>query len=307
MDSAIVKTKHNGIVHVSTTDFFYPLVNDPYLQGKIAAANVLSDMYAVGVSDCDFMLMLLAASTEMSADCRDICTKLMIKGFSDQAEAAGTVVTGGQTVKNPWPIIGGVATSAVLTTEYIGPEGALPGDVVVLTKPIGTQVAVNLREWMMDDNERWAKAKAVISEADALKAYLAAQDSMCRLNRTGARLMREYGAHSATDVTGFGLLGHAENLASHTTASVTIQIDVLPIIAGMRAVNDTVLDFKLLKGFSAETSGGLLVCLPADKAEAFAAAMLAEDGYPAWVVGKVVASDARGAVIADNVEVLEVS
>ncbi len=93
--------------------------------------------YAVGVSDCDFMLMLLAASNQMTPEDRDICTKLMIKGFHDQATAAGTIVTGGQTVINPWPIIGGVATSAVFEKDVIKPDGAVAGDVVILTKPLG--------------------------------------------------------------------------------------------------------------------------------------------------------------------------
>ncbi len=104
---------------MQTTDFFYPLVDDPYLQGKIACANVLSDLYAMGVSDCDNMLMLLGVSSDMTAKEREVVTSLMIKGFNDLAKEAGTSVNGGQSVINPWYIIGGVATSIVSSDEFI--------------------------------------------------------------------------------------------------------------------------------------------------------------------------------------------
>ena len=91
---------------VSTIDFFYPLVLDPYLQGKIGCANVLSDLYAMGIHNCDNMLMVLAASLEMDPKHRHIVTQEMLRGFADLAKEAETVITGGQTVLNPWPIIG---------------------------------------------------------------------------------------------------------------------------------------------------------------------------------------------------------
>jgi len=93
-------------VLVSTIDFFYPLVLDPYLQGKIGCANVLSDLYAMGIHNCDNMLMVLAASLEMDPKHRHIVTQEMLRGFADLAKEAETVITGGQTVLNPWPIIG---------------------------------------------------------------------------------------------------------------------------------------------------------------------------------------------------------
>jgi selenide,water dikinase len=104
---------------VQTTDFFYPLVDDPYMQGKIACANVLSDLYAMGVSLCDNMLMLLGVSNQMTLKEREVVTPLIIKGFNDLAAEAGTTVNGGQTVLNPWYIIGGVATAVVKQEEII--------------------------------------------------------------------------------------------------------------------------------------------------------------------------------------------
>lgn len=111
LDCAVVKTKFPGIYSISTTDFFYPSIDDPYVQGKIAACNVLSDMYAMGVVDVDTMLMILGVSVDMDPVAMDYVTKELIRGFNDQARVAVTNVTGGQTVRNPWPMIGGVASS----------------------------------------------------------------------------------------------------------------------------------------------------------------------------------------------------
>ena len=118
-------------------------------------------------------------------------------------------------------------------------------------------------------------------------------------------LMQKHQAHSCTDVTGFGILGHAANLAEHTAAAVDIEIHSLPIIAGMLAVNNATYNFKLKQGWSAETSGGLLICIPASSADAFIADIMAMEGYPAWVVGSVV-EGSRKACVSSDVSVLEV-
>ena len=90
---------------------------------------------------------------------------------------------------------------------FFSPDSAVVGDVLVMTKPLGTQVAVNAHQWL-DQPERWSRIKLVVSEEDVRKAYQRSMDSMARLNRIGARLMHKYNAHGATDVTGFGLLGN---------------------------------------------------------------------------------------------------
>lgn len=290
MDCSIVPLRQKGLFMISTTDFFYPLVTDPYVQGMIGCCNVLSDLYSMGIPDCDTMLMLLAASTQMQEDERHIVTRRMIEGFNAKAAEAGTSVTGGQTVQNPWPIIGGTATAVCAEDEFIRPEHALPGDVLVLTKPLGTQVAVNAYQWLTTSPERWATVASIISKADVVRAFKLSIDSMSRLNRTGARLMRKYGAHGATDVTGFGFVGHARNLARNQRAAVHFELHTLPVIRGMLAVGEVAKFFKLREGYSAETSGGLLVALPGDKAEAFRREMEATDGAAAWIVGRVVAN-----------------
>eukprot|EP01132_Coremiostelium_polycephalum_P002831 gene2831-3517_t len=305
-DCSVIPTKFPDIVMVSTTDFFFPLVDDPYYQGKIACANVLSDLYSFGIDTCDNMLMLLAASVDMTPEQRSWSTRLLIKGFNE----AGTKVTGGQTVKNPWPIIGGVATSILKRDEFIMPVSAVPGDVLVLTKPIGTQVCVNLHQWIRKP-ERWQRVESITSVEESERAFQFATRSMARLNRTGARLMKKYGAHAATDVTGFGLLGHSRNLAMNQNASLTFEIHTLPIIAGMKKIEDHLNHpFKLLKGTSAETSGGLLIALPPDQAELFIKEIQEIDKQPAWIIGKVLSSDKprseNTSIIFDDAKIIEV-
>jgi len=315
MDCSIVPLENrHGMYLVSTTDFFYPLVEDPYLQGRIACANVLSDMYSLGVEFCDTMLMTLAASRDMHADHRRIVTKEMIRGFSDLAYEAGTRVTGGQTVLNPWPIIGGVAMSVVRESDMIRPENAQPGDVLVLTKPLGTQLAVNAHQWLhQPDKWQQVTADTGLTEDDVLKTFATACESMARLNRSGARLMHAHGAHAGTDVTGFGILGHAENLAENQKRrDLVFRLTSLPILKHTMSLDArTPGVFKLAEGRSAETSGGLLVALPSrDAALKFIEELRAADGKDAWIVGHVEetkAEQARStALLQPNYEIVEV-
>jgi len=305
MDASVTPLRHPGLVLAQTTDFFYPLVDDPYMQGKIAAANVLSDLYAMGVTECDNMLMILGVSAKLTDKERDVVVPLIMRGFKDCAQEAVSQVTGGQTVINPWLTIGGVASSVCAAPEVILPEHAVPGDVLVLTKPLGTQVAVNAHQWL-DMPERWNRIKMVISQDDVNKAYNRAIDSMARLNRNAARLMHKYNAHGATDVTGFGLLGHAQNLAKNQKAEVSFVIHNLPIIAKMSAVAKACGNmFQLLQGGSAETSGGLLICLPREQAAAYCKEIEKQEGYQAWIIG-IVEKGNRTARIIDKPRVIEV-
>ncbi|MES1911364.1 MAG: hypothetical protein MHM6MM_003806 [Cercozoa sp. M6MM] len=304
LDCSIVRTRIPGVFQVSSTDFFYPLVQSPFAQGEIAAANVLSDMYALGLTHIDNVLMALAQSRLMEPDDAKTVTRAMIAGFASKCREAGTRVTGGQTVKNPWPIVGGVAMSASLEEHLIRPHGARAGDVLVLTKPLGTQLAVNCREWMVRSDrasrlaepsekdlasqKRLEKSLAVLDRDTMERAFLVARASMRRLNKVAARLMHEFEAHAATDVTGFGLLGHAQTLAQHSqNTQLHFEIDALPIIRGMATVDPLFPWFRLTQGLSSETSGGLLVVLPADKAASFCEALELQEGWPAWQVGHV--------------------
>ena len=206
---------------------------------------------------------------------------------------------------NPWCTIGGVGTTICQPNEFIIPDSAVVGDVLVLTKPLGTQVALNAHQWL-DQPERWNRIKLVVSEEDVRKAYQRAMDSMARLNRTASRLMHKYNAHAATDVTGFGLLvrsqnssvpifysvlsfqGHAQALARNQKAEVGFVIHNLPVIAKMAAVGKACGNmFQLAQGNSAETSGGLLICLPREQAAAYCKDIQKVEGYQAWIIGIV--------------------
>ncbi|TRZ09876.1 hypothetical protein HGM15179_017226 [Zosterops borbonicus] len=184
LDSCVIPLRHGGLSLVQTTDFFYPIIDDPYMMGRIACANVLSDLYAMGVTECDNVLMLLSVSQRMTEEERDKVMPLIIQGFRDAAEDGGTSVTGGQTVLNPWVIIGGVATAVCQSSEFIMPDSAVPGDVLVLTKPLGTHMAVTAHQWL-DMPERWNKIKLVVTREEVELAYQEAVCSMATLNRTG--------------------------------------------------------------------------------------------------------------------------
>lgn len=311
LDCSVRETRQGHFV-ISTTDFFFPLVTSPYLQGRIGAANVLSDLYAEGVPHCDFVLMLLAACRDMKDDERAICTREMVLGFRDACLEAETCVTGGQTVLNPWPIIGGVATSIVRRGEFVPSDEAREGNVVVLTKPLGTQIAVNVHQWRTSNGNKGNHLWQRCVEDDVVSAEVAeemmhhAVCSMARLNKNGGLLMVKYDASAATDVTGFGILGHAQNLMENQKAEVGMELHTLPLIAGTNAVNDKVFNFRLTLGYSAETSGGLMVCIPEEKAEAYMNELKELDGCPSWVIGRVIKDPHRKAKILDDVQILEV-
>lgn len=305
LDSCVLPLRHGELLLVQSTDFFYPLIDDPYVMGRIACANVLSDIYAMGVLEVDNMLMLASTSNKMTEVERDAIMPLIFQGFKDCAEDAGTSVQGGQTVVNPWLIVGGVATSVCAKSEVIIPEYAEVGDVLVLTKPLGTQVAVNAHQWI-EKPDRWERIQSVITEEKVRKAYQRAMNSMARLNKTAASLMHKYQVHACTDVTGFGLLGHAQNLAKYQKNEVTFVIHNLPIIANMTTISVTCNNaFGLLRGTSAETSGGLLLALPREQAAAYCKDLQAQEGYQAWIIGVVERGD-RTARIIEKPKVIEV-
>ena len=289
---------------LSTIDYFYPLVTDPYLQGQIACCNVLSDLYSLGVTRCDNMLMTLTVSFNMPAEAQEIVSRSMMQGFVDMAGKAGTQVTGGQTIMNPSPIIGGVAMSVVREDEFLRPCRSQPGDVIVLTKAVGTQIAVNLWEWQGTCPEYLESFPEKLSSEEIGRIYKQACDSMARLNRTAAGLMIKFSAKACTDITGFGLLGHAENLVSVQHEKVDFVIKKMPVIRGVEKVDRMAPYFKLREGLSAETSGGLMIVLDRAVVEQFLIEFKEQEGVDAWVIGEVVQGERK--VFIDEVEIVEV-
>ena len=230
-------------------------MEDPYKQGAIACCNVLSDLYAMGITKIDNVLMILSVCIQMNEKERETITKEM-KGFNDKANEAGVKVTGGQTVMNPWPMIGGTAISVLRNKEVIYPYNSKHDDLIILTKPLGTQISVNLAQWYIEKHDLWDKAKIHISEEEMWKSYYISEKSMSKLNLNAAELMKKFRVGGCTDVTGFGIKGHCENLAIAQKKELDFYITKLPVINKMESIDQNVYNFKLREGYSAETSGG---------------------------------------------------
>lgn len=299
-----IKNSTENFKQISTCDFFYPLINDPFNQGKIAVANVLSDIYSMGVSHIDNVLMILGVSMGMDSTEAEVVTREMIKGFNESCMEAETKVTGGQSVINPWPMIGGTAISTIKEEEIIYPYNIKPNDDLILTKPLGTQIVSNLVQWKDENNENYQSAlKLNLKDKDIMEMLSIAVQSMSRLNKNGAKLMRKYKSHGATDITGFGFLGHATNLVEVQKSNVEFVFHTLPLIKNTDLINKSVFDYGLLEGYSAETSGGLLLALDPKASNDFLNEMnsLKED---AWIVGKVKLSDTKRATILSDAKLL---
>jgi len=289
------------------------------MMGRIGCCNVLSDLYSAGVTHCDSLLMLLAECIEIDDKdgLRGRVTQLLMRGFSDAARDVGVAVTGGQSVRGAWPLIGGAASAVCTSDEYMEPVRAVPGDVVVLTKPLGMQVCVNAHQWVARRDisplfrQRSDALDKILPEGLVEETYQKAARQMARMNKIAAELMHKYDAHAATDVTGFGILGHSTNLAQEQKYSpgVQIRLHTLPILKGMVKVLEVV-QFPLLQGRSAETSGGLLICLKdMETARAFCEEIERIEGYPAWIIGDVIERDpstnAPPAFIVENPTIVE--
>lgn len=309
MDVCITPSKrYKDMFLVATTDFFYPLCEDPYLQGQVACANVLSDMYAQGITNVDNVLMILGVSNKMPRDERFIGTHLMMKGFADAVHAAGGKVTGGQTVINEWPVLGGCAKSIAKEKDFIRPDQGRAGDALILTKPLGTQPAAFMRDWSKVPC-KWERAAPYLTLEQLDRAFKVACASMARLNLNAAKLMHKYGAHSGTDITGFGLMGDSNKLARECNDDVELVFHTLPIIKDMAKLDKPFPFFKLLKGYAPETSGALLIMIPPENADAFCKELEEVDGWPAWRVGdalKRTTGDKNFARIVADPKIIEV-
>ncbi|NWV85589.1 SPS1 dikinase, partial [Dasyornis broadbenti] len=220
--------------------------------GRIACANVLSDLYAMGVTECDNVLMLLSVSQRMSEE----VTAPGARGRAGPGVGEEPVLSIKAAMRvMGWGLGKGAWQLPRVSQESVTNGGAVPGDVLVLTKPLGTHMAVTAHQWL-DIPERWNKIKLVVTREEVELAYQEAVSSMATLNRTAAGLMRAFGAHAATDVTGFGVLGHARALAAQQRLDVAFVIHNLPVIAKMAAVSKACGGRGgLLQGTAPETSG----------------------------------------------------
>jgi selenide,water dikinase len=288
-DDAAVYRLTDDLAIVQTVDFFPPVVDDPYTFGAIAAANAMSDVYAMGGD----VLMALNV-TAFPEDLDPAILGAILQGGADKVREAGGVVGGGHTIYDSEPKYGLAVTGTVHPQQVLSKAGARPGDALVLTKPLGTGIVLT------------AARGGVPCEADLVLAV----ESMLTLNRHASHLAREAGAHAMTDVTGYGLLGHASEMATRSGARIILDAAAIPAfsngVAGLIGqgvttggaarnrhgladrieVAATVPEETLALAYDPQTSGGLLIALDPPRA-AWLTARLRADGLFGAIVGRV--------------------
>lgn len=296
-DDAAVYRISDDLAIVETVDFFPPVVDDPYTWGAVAAANAMSDVYAMGG---EVMFALAVAGFPRELDKAIIAE--VFRGSADKVAEAGGVVAGGHTVVDAEPKYGLCVTGRVHPARILVKGGLRAGDRLFLSKPLGTGVITTA-------------AKSEVADAESIDA---AAKSMLRLNRVAAEVARELGAKGATDITGFGLLGHAAEMIEASGAGVEIAASRLPLLPGARALAeagnwsggmkrnrrwvDQVFGRRLaidpavpepLVGLlsESETSGGLLFSIGPDRAGAVVDAFRRR-GEECWEIGSVLAEPA---------------
>jgi selenide,water dikinase len=284
-DDAAVFRLSEELALVQTIDFFTPIVDDPYDFGRIAAANALSDVYAMGGRPLTAMNVLAFPLERLGGD----VLREVLRGGLDVVTAAGAALVGGHSIDDAEPKYGLAVTGTVDPRAFVTNAGARAGDALVLTKPLGVGAIVTARK----------RGEA----GDDLLA--AAVEVMAALNDAGAQAAVAAGAHAMTDVTGFGLLGHLHNMARESGLAAEVDGAAVPAIPGVEALLDSEegvsggsrRNAEYADGFTtfapgvpawrrrlladATTSGGLLVAVVADAAGA----------VPGPVVGRMVAGE----------------
>ncbi len=286
-DAAVYKISEDQAL-IFTTDFFTPVVDDPWTYGAVAAANAMSDVYAMG-GQVVLALTIAAFPPKLPA----AMIGQILRGAAEKVAEAGGVIAGGHTIDDNEPKFG-LAVMGTVHPSRVGKKGgARPGDVLLLTKPLGIGMITTA-------------AKGGAADASHLASAI---EAMLQLNRTAAELAQQVTFHAMTDITGFALLGHAYEMASQSAARFRFAFDRLPFLAGAKdyanlwlfpggscnnqrtyehhvSFNGLEEEMQMLL-FTPETSGGLLIALPpadADRLEA----LCKQAGQAAWRVGDVV-------------------
>jgi selenide,water dikinase len=287
-DDAAVYRVSDELALVLTLDFFTPIVDDPYQFGAIAAANAMSDVYAMG-GDVVMALNIAAFPPKMPAP---IIAEILRGGAEKVAEAGG-VIAGGHTIDDDEPKYGLAVLGFVHPQRVATKGGAQPGDRLALTKPLGVGIITTA-------------AKADLTDPEHVRA---ATESMLTLNRRGARLMRAAGFHGATDITGFALLGHACEMAEQGGVRLRFHLDQMPFLPGaltyaeqwlfpggacrnqdtykaMVQLAPGVEEDREMLLYTPETSGGLLIALSPESLEKLKT-LCRDEGQPLWEIGEV--------------------
>lgn len=272
----MVREVSEEIAVVENVDVFTPIHDDPFIQGEIVACNATNDIFAMGVTN----VLSLQAFLALPKDIPKEIPVGILRGMSEFMKSLGSSLSGGQTITNPCPVFGGIAMGVIHPSKVVYSSGAKPGDAVVLTKPLGIQPA--MRSYRDLKDEKRERLLAEFDEADLVWMQDNAVRIMTRSNLEVAEAMAEVGVHAATDVTGFGLLGHASNVSE--LSGVDITIDTIPIIRGTLKLAEF-FGHRLSTGLGAETAGGMLVFMSPDRVEQFSE-YLADKGLPCWPIGR---------------------
>jgi len=277
---------------VQTLDFFTPIVDDPYSFGQVAAANALSDVYAMGGRPLTAMnIVCFPIKTMDISVLQDI-----LRGGMEKVHESGAIVVGGHTVEDAELKYGLSVSGIIHPAEVVLNSGSKVGDKLILTKPVGTGIISTAIKGGLAD----ASAEAKIVR------------SMTTLNQKAAELMQAVGVHACTDITGFGLLGHASEMIDHSDVGMVIQASAVPFFAEARKFAELGMipgglhrnrDFRINMVtiekavpayladilFDPQTSGGLLIAVSAEKADGLLVRMHQEGIPEAAVIGEVVA------------------
>lgn len=287
-DDAAVYKISDELAVIQTLDFFPPVVDDPYDYGAIAAANSMSDIYAMG-GQVTLALNICGFPADMSPD----VIGEILRGGAEKVAEAGGVLAGGHTTEDREPKYGLTVMGLIHPDRVLTKAGARPGDILILTKPLGAGLITTA-------------LKGAAAEPEHVTA---AVESMKRLNRGAAQLIQEVGVNASTDVTGFGILGHGYEMAEKSGVRLRFHLDQLPLLPGAIQYAEEWLfpggshnnqrfyerylhwaegiseETQLLL-YTPETSGGLLVAVPSERLDALATGFAAV-GEPCWVIGEV--------------------
>ncbi|MBE6052761.1 MAG: selenide, water dikinase SelD [Clostridium sartagoforme] len=289
-DDAGVYKISDDLALVQTVDFFTPVANDPYTYGQIAAANALSDVYAMGGKPLT-ALNLSCFSATIGAD---ILAEIL-KGGADKIREAGATIAGGHTITDEEIKYGVSVTGLVHPDKVISNSGAKVGDLLILTKPLGSGVLTTALKIEFITDEEFEEAAKVMST----------------LNKIASEEMQKIGANSCTDITGFGLIGHSYEMAAGSGVALEINSKKIPI---MNKVGDLVKEYCLPSGaysnekhfekwvsfgeniddtmrltlFDPQTSGGLLISVSEDKAKELLMNINNRSEIQAEIIGRVV-------------------
>lgn len=293
-DDAAVYRLDNNTAIIVTVDFFTPITDDPYEFGVIAAANSLSDVYAMGGKPL-VALNIVGFPAELAVDMLGD----VLKGGYDKAAEAGCLIVGGHTVDDAEPKYGLSVVGLIEPGKEVSNANAQPGDVLVLTKPIGTGIITT-------------GCKQGITPDDILKN---AVDVMATLNKGAAEAMMRVGINSCTDITGFGLMGHLRGMAKASKVGAVINASDVPILPGVwdlleqnvvpggtfRNMNgvedsmdwdDALTDQQRLLMCDAQTSGGLLISVTKDNVEQLLSELEISGVETRVIVGEITAENA---------------